>query len=214
MSADKTRSIRFYTCCGRRTLTVDVRLNDLSGEAWRLARCLISTGWREEGVRTQALRSRAEWCRVEGWAHYFARSFGPNSVGGRSEAELETQLRRVYGDAWADGHTVIDWRFEALHIWPNHKNGPHPDPEPETMRLRVLAYLQREAERITLSGGTVIAAGDWSIQLLTPQEVAPFAERMARGGLSATWGEHLVVPPNEQGEAEIERVQRALFGGH
>lgn len=183
-SPSRTREIDLWTCCGRRTVTVSINADELSGEAWRLARCLLTTSHRvrDNGVRVQSLKTNEELAVAEGWT--------PDQI---------AKAKSFAGDRalWADVKPTIDWQFNGFHVWPDHRNGPHPDPEPEAIHLRALVYLQREATRITQSGGTVITSGDRSVRLL------------AEG-----FGEDIVIAPDEQAEAETQRIIDALFGSH
>lgn len=175
----RIRDIELWSCCGGRAITVDINADELSGEAWRLARCLVTTDTRrrDNGVRVQSLRPNLELARAQGWP----------------ETRVASTMA-TYPD-WAETLPIIDWRFRSLHIWPDH-HGPHPDPDPERLRLLALSYLQDESRRIADAGGTVISSGDWSV-------------RLAPNG----WGEDIVCLPDEQAEARVEKITRALFGG-
>lgn len=177
----QTRIIGLYTCCGNRAVAVNVNPDQLAGEAWRLARCLVTTDYRhrESGVLVRSTQTNRELAQAAGWT-----------------PERVTQAARMCGRYWGDSHPVIDWRFRAFHVWPDHRNGPHPDPDAEALGYHALAYLQREAGRIVDAGGTVVAAGDFSVCLAA----------------DSGYGENTVLLPDEQAEAELERGLDALFG--
>lgn len=176
----RPREIALWTCCGSRTLTVTINPDELSGEAWRLARCLQTTSrrTRDNGVLVMSRRTEERHAQAEGW-----------------DPEHLDRVRRMYGDRWTQRRPIIDWQFEALHIWPDHKEGPHPNPDPEALRLLALGYLQREARRIAAAGGTVMARGDLSVRLLP-----------------AGWGEEIVVLPDERAEGWRARILDSLLG--
>ncbi len=143
------KSIEFWSCCGPRAITVTVDPDMLSDEAWRLARCLRTTNLRrrDSGVLVRSLRTNLELAAAAGWG-----------------AERISGIQTMNGD-WANAQPIIVWQCRPLHVWPDHRHGPHADPDPERLGLLTLAHLQREAAGITSSGGTVIAAGDRSIRL-------------------------------------------------
>lgn len=179
MAMARQREIEVYTCCGRRGITITVETDEFAGEAWRLARCLVTTHprRRDNGVIVESLLTNLELSEREGW-----------------DAERLAKTRRMYPD-WETKYPHIDWKFGPFHIWPDHRNGPHNDPDPERLRLLAMAYLQREAERITEANSTVRAAGDYSVRLL-------------REGND----ESCVILPDEQREGDVAAMMRALFG--
>ncbi len=176
----RNRVIELWSCCGQRPIEVTINADELTGEAWRLVRCLSTNNLRKKdnGVFVQSRSTNLQLAEAEGW----------------SESRIET-TRRMYLD-WESGRPFIDWKFRGFHIWPDHKNGPHSDPDPEALRLKALAYIQSEADRITKAGGTTIASGTWNVRLL-PEG----------------YGEEVVLLPDEQAEANREHTLRALFGG-
>src|SRR5262245_14623319 len=104
----RQREIELFTCCGSRTVAVTIDVEGLSGEAWRLARCLLTTNHRrrDNGVLVESLRTNLEHAQAEGW----------------TEQRVYDTVA-VYGAEWAEDRPVIDWRFQPLHLWPNHKDG-------------------------------------------------------------------------------------------
>lgn len=178
----RTREITVYNHPTGQLIRVEINPDELTGEAWRLARCLTTTNLRtsDNGVRVQSLKTNAELARAEGWQNQRA--------GDETPEETEARVRRAFGD-WVDQHQVIDWQFRAMH----YRGDPA---DSEMLHLKVLAYLQSEAERITEAGGTVIASGDWGVRLL-PEG----------------YGEEIVLIPDEEAEVRLEQIDRALFGG-
>lgn len=111
------------------------------------------------------------------------------------EPEKLRRVLKAYGGEWGGRKPVIDWKFSPLH-WVSHSKRPINIPETQILDQIVFDWFNNEALRIREAGGTVYAAGDRSIAIVP--------------GVATEEG---VVYPNEQLDAETQRMLRALFGG-
>lgn len=164
----REREIELWSCCTCKGIPVIVNADELTGEAWRLARCLITTSHRvrDNGVRVTARRTNLEMARSEGWPE-----------------EKIANYCRVFGAQWSEAHPTIDWRFRPFHVWPDHRNGAY-TLDTETLRLKALSYLQNEVARIVKAGGTVVSSGDYAVRLLSEgygEEIVLLPDEQAEG---------------------------------